>query len=358
MSQSSTQAFLPQSFAKLAYHAFQQGQSYFGLAHKTLSTQFLQWLYPNQAHKPLIPPKILAKVHQRFQAILEVDWQDAAAGIYPIDLLFENDWMEFLRAYPAVCLDLPQSWARAHQKQYQAFDPEIDTTGFPSYYVQNFHHQTDGYLSDRSADLYDPQVDILFSGAANAMRRRVLAPLKQGLQSFQDATPFHILDVACGTGRTLQFLRGTFPKASLYGVDLSPAYLRKANQRLSQIPGELPQLIQANAEALPYQDNYFHGLTCVFLFHELPHAVRQQVIHECFRVTKPGGTFVICDSIQLSDSPDLQSMMENFSANFHEPYYQDYVRDNLVERLESAGFTDIRTEVHFMSKYLIAHKPA
>jgi ubiquinone/menaquinone biosynthesis C-methylase UbiE len=47
------------------------------------------------------------------------------------------------------------------------------------------------------------------------------------------------------------------PKAFLYGTDLSPAYLRKAGQLLAQNPSELPQLIQANAEALPYCDGYF-----------------------------------------------------------------------------------------------------
>jgi ubiquinone/menaquinone biosynthesis C-methylase UbiE len=147
------------------------------------------------------------------------------------------------------------------------------------------------------------------------------------------------------------------PKASLHGIDLSPAYLRKANQLLSQKPGELPQLIQANGEDLPYQDNYFHGITCVFLFHELPPQARQQVIQECFRVTQPGGVFVICDSIQLNDSPDLAPMMENFPIIFHEPYYRHYVTDDLVARLHQAGFTEVTEEVHFMSKYLVARKP-
>jgi ubiquinone/menaquinone biosynthesis C-methylase UbiE len=67
-------------------------------------------------------------------------------------------------------------------------------------------------------------------------------------------------------------------------TDLSPAYLRKANQTLSQIPGELPQLLQANAEELPYLDNYFHAVTCVFLFHELPAAARQQIIEQCLEL--------------------------------------------------------------------------
>ena len=34
------------------------------------------------------------------------------------------------------------------------------------HYLQNFHFQTDGYLSEASAELYDYQVEVLFSGGA------------------------------------------------------------------------------------------------------------------------------------------------------------------------------------------------
>ena len=190
------------------------------------------------------------------------------------------------------------------------------------------------------------------------MRRRILAPLSQGLSVFALPSPqTRVLDVACGTGRTLRMIRGALPEVSLFGTDLSPAYLRKANQLLSEIPGELPQLLRANAEELPYLDNYFHGITSVFLFHELPPTARQQIIAECFRVLQPGGTLAICDSMQASDSPDFQIMMENFPAIFHEPYYRNYITDNLSERLESVGFSEVRVENHFVSKYWIARKP-
>jgi ubiquinone/menaquinone biosynthesis C-methylase UbiE len=165
-----------------------------------------------------------------------------------------------------------------------------------------------------------------------------------------------ILDVACGTGRTLRQIRATFPQASLHGTDLSPAYLRKANQLLSENPGELPQLLQANAEALPYADEYFHGVSSVFLFHELPAPARQNVIDQCYRILQPGGVFVICDSIQAIDSPDYIPMMENFTAMFHEPYYRHYTQDDLVARLQKAGFSQIDTQIHFMSKYWVAYK--
>ncbi len=358
----STQATLmPDTLTKLTYQTFQQGKNYFGLAHKILSSRLSSLVSPPVKRQTTpISPEILEKIRKRFDELLETDWEDAERGIYPQSLLFDNPWEDFFLYYPAVWLDMLQIWERNNQKRYQEFSQKVDTSGYPSYYLQNFHYQTDGYLSDLSANLYDLQVEILFGGSADPMRRRILAPLKQGLEAFKTVLPsrqIRILDVACGTGRTLKLIRSALPQASLFGTDLSPAYLRKANQLLSQIPGELPQLLQANAEELPYLDNYFHGITCVFLFHELPAAVRQRIIDQCFRVTQPGGIFIICDSIQMSDSPELLPVMENFHETFHEPYYKQYITDDLVERLEKAGFQKITTEIHFMSKYLIAHKP-
>jgi ubiquinone/menaquinone biosynthesis C-methylase UbiE len=343
---------------KLTYQTFQQGKSYFGLAHKIISTRLLDFISPSDRKATPIPTSILLNINERLSKLLEVDWQDAEQGIYPKSLLFDNPWEDFFKYYPAVVMDTANIWERAKQKKYQDFSSQLITEGYPSYYVQNFHHQTDGYLSEASANLYDLQVEILFGGSADAMRRRILAPLKQGLASFTDASPrqIRILDVACGTGRTLKAIRSTLPQASLFGTDLSPTYLRKANESLLQIPGELPQLVQANAEELPYLDNYFHAVTSVFLFHELPASARQNVINECFRVVKPGGVFIICDSIQLSDAPELQPIMDSFPETFHEPYYRHYISDDLTERLKKAGFVDIETQNHFMSKYLIAYK--
>ena len=352
--------FVPESLTKFAYQTFQEGKKVFGVAHKTISDRLTDMVVPERKGKvKSLTPETITKLQQRLSDLEEVDWQDAQNGVYPASLLFDNPWSDFFRYYPEVWLDLTQIWQRAQKKEYQKFDSAINKEGYPAYYLQNFHYQTDGYLSDASANLYDLQVEILFNGSANAMRRRILAPLKQGLAAFTDipAQQMRVLDVACGTGRTLRMIRASLPKASLFGTDLSPAYLRKANQLLSEIPGELPQLLQANAEELPYLDNYFHGITSVFLFHELPAEARQRVIEECFRVLQPGGTFVICDSMQSIDSPDFQDMMDNFPILFHEPYYRHYTTDNISDRLDKAGFVDIDIQNHFVSKYWVARKP-
>jgi ubiquinone/menaquinone biosynthesis C-methylase UbiE len=351
---------MAETLTKLAYQTFQQGKSYFGLAHKTLSTQLMNFLAPDakQDTEPL-PPQLLGMIQQRLNDLIDRDWLDAEQGVYPTNLLFDNPWEDFLRFYPFVWLDMPTLWERVAEKRYQDFSADIRTEGYPSYYVQNFHHQTNGYLSETSANLYDIQVEILFNGTADAMRRRTLLPLKHGLEVFNlPAHQIRVLDVACGTGRTLRQIQGMLPDTPLYGVDLSPAYLRKANQLLADLPDALPQLIHANAENLPFLNDYFHGIVSVFLFHELPPEVRQNVIEESFRVLQPGGVFVICDSVQFSDSPELAPAMRNFSTMFHEPYYRHYTTDDLTDRLERAGFMSVQTEVHFMSKYWIARKAA
>jgi hypothetical protein len=190
------------TLTKLTYQTFQQGKNYFGLAHKIISTQLLNSISPAvEVKRRPIPPELLLKINSRLTQLIETDWQDAEQGVYPHSVLFDNPWEDFFRYYPAVWLDMPQIWQRANQKKYQDFSPEVAKDGYPSYYLQNFHHQTDGYLSDASANLYDLQVEILFGGSADVMRRRILAPLKQGLKAFESISPrqIRVLDVACGT---------------------------------------------------------------------------------------------------------------------------------------------------------------
>ena len=97
--------------------------------------------------------------------------------------------------------------------------------------------------------------------------------------------------------------------------------------------------------------------TCVFLMHELPAAARANVLREAFRVLEPGGVFVLADSVQLADSPQYTVAMENFRRVFHEPYYRDYISDDIEARLGQTGFLDIRAETHFMSRVWAARKP-
>jgi len=49
--------------------------------------------------------------------------------------------------------------------------------------------------------------------------------------------------------------------------------------------------------------------------------------------------------------------MENFRRVFHEPYYRDYISDDIDQRLLDAGFCNLQAESHFMTRVWCATKP-
>src|SRR3712207_5707026 len=123
---------MTETLTKLAYQTFQQSKSYFGFAHKALSTQLLNWFAPGAkpATEPL-PTDLLLLLQQRLNKLLETDWQDAELGIYPASLLFDTPWEDFLRYYPWLWLEMPQTWERIGDRRYQDFASELRTEGYP-----------------------------------------------------------------------------------------------------------------------------------------------------------------------------------------------------------------------------------
>tara|TARA_Y100001968_G_scaffold297513_1_gene306618 strand:- start:12603 stop:13667 length:1065 start_codon:yes stop_codon:yes gene_type:complete len=347
--------------AKLAYQTLQQGKSLAGLAHKGVSTKLMELLVPDAASTGFPLQKELFKnLRDSIKGLEDVDWQEAEEGIYPKSQLFEAPWIEWAKKYPLIWKDMPSTWNRRRRRQTREIPKTINTELYPDYYLQNFHHQTDGYLSEHSASLYDIQVEILFNGTADSMRRRIISPLKKVIKknfNEKEDSEIRILDIATGTGRALQQIRSAFPLAELFGLDLSSSYLKQASKNLSQRKGELIQLVKGNAEKIPFENNSMQAITCVFLLHELPREARQNVIKDCFRVLAPGGVFVLADSIQIKDSPKFIPVMENFHKVFHEPYYYDYINDDIESRISSEGFENISGESFFMTRVWSSIKP-
>ena len=229
---------------------------------------------------------------------------------------------------------------------------------YPSYYLQNFHYQSDGWLSARSAEIYDYQVESLFLGTADAMRRQVLPHLTEHIQSLKKAgTPeadIKVLDVATGTGRFASFIMQNFADLRLDALDLSPFYLAEAKKLLNKYPGVT--YVEAPAEAVPAAEEQYDMITCVYLFHELPEPVRSKVVKEWFRVLKPGGKIFFVDSAQQGEVP-YDRVLDGFTIIAHEPYYKNYTQQDLVKLFTDAGFEVDTSEVHWVSKCMVVSKP-
>lgn len=296
---------------------------------------------------PIGPTPTRAEMTADMRALFEREWQDIERGLFPGPRVRGPELPEFLRRSLLYFRDLPQVDARRHGAIDGEMPPGQQGDGLPDYYRQNFHFQSDGWLSDHSAAIYDTQVEVLFTGAADAMRRRAQKPIAEWMKG-RNQRNLSGLDVGCGTGRLLAFLHDAWPGLKLTGLDLSPPYLAEARRLIGRTARV--KLLEGAAEKLPLEEASVDFVVSSFLMHELPADVRDTVIREMARVVKPGGLVVIVDSIQRGDLPAWDGLIDLFPHYFHEPYYAEYANGSMQAWGEAAGLTTVTTERAFLSK--------
>lgn len=300
--------------------------------------------------KPQAPQGDTTRIRAAFLDLFAKDRANIEAGLYPApDDLGVEKALQALRNSARFFSDLPHVDQRRLQRAGTEVRSEAEGGRYPTYYLQNFHYQTGGWLTEESARLYDTQVEILFGGAADAMRRIALGSLARALKG-RDQRRLHLLDVACGNGHFLRQVLGAFPRLPATGLDLSPAYVDAARKRLK--PWRQVEIVAGAIEKAPFEDASFDAATCVFLFHELPPRVRREAAHAIARVLKPGGTFVFADLVQFGDTADLDQMLEYFPIGFHEPYFSSYQKEDLPALFAEAGLAHEETEVAFLTKVM------
>lgn len=328
---------------------------YFGL-HEAIRLPLLgahRLTFAQVGGRPPRDKSLELSMRRRYRELLRRDFDSAASGVYPLELLFDLPLARYAAALPRLALDLPAVFQRLRAGDFRDLPRDIDYAAFPAYYRRNFHWQTDGYFSRHSASLYDLGVELLFVGCADVMRRQVLAQVMHRKRS----GPVRLLDVASGTGRFLAQAARALPGSALVGVDLSPWYTDYAREVLAAtgLPEtQRPRALVGNAEALPFEPGSFDVVTSIFLLHELPRAVRRRALAEMRRVLAPGGLLVLQDSAQPSESGEIAPSLLQFSRDMHEPFFADYLEDDLARLAAESGFEVQSVAPHFVSKVLVA----
>jgi ubiquinone/menaquinone biosynthesis C-methylase UbiE len=283
--------------------------------------------------------------------LLQRDRANIAAGRYRMPADLWPDPAAAWRQSRSFLADLGRINLRRQRRDHQEVRRSAPADRrYPRYYVQNFHYQTDGYLSPESARLYDFQVEVLFNGGADAMRRQALLPIGDHLRGRRLAGE-RLLDVACGTGRLLAMIKHNWPRLPVVGLDLSTAYLAVAKAGL--VPWSWARLVVGAAERLPFPDASFSLVTSSYLFHELPAAVRARAAQEMARVLQPGGRLVFVDSLQRGDFRPFDGLLELFPQLYHEPYYRAYTRADLGQLFRAAGLHPWSADRAYLSKVLV-----
>jgi ubiquinone/menaquinone biosynthesis C-methylase UbiE len=130
-----------------------------------------------------------------------------------------------------------------------------------------------------------------------------------------------IADIGCSTGFLLEDLQAAYPDATLVGVDLIAAGLRKAHR---SVPAA--RLLHADACALPLGEQSVDGVVSANLLEHVPDDRR--ALGEIARVLRSGGSAVIV----VPAGPGTYDYYDRFLA--HE---RRYARGELARKCREAG---------------------
>jgi len=281
------------------------------------------------------------------------DLANVEAGVYPLPADHDGSPLTLLHRSRLFFEDLPEIHRRRERNANSEVLTEKTRGKRPRYYLQNFHFQSGGWMTDDSAKRYDTQVEVLLNGTANAMRRQALPPLHEVFAG-RDKRKLRLLDIGCGTGCFLDFVKQAWPRLPAIGLDMSEAYINYARRHLRR--WSRIGFVVGNVESIPVPDNSQDAVTSHFLFHELPPEVRRVALSECARILQPGGRLVLVDSLQRSDEPDYEGLLALFPQNYHEPYYESYIEEDFRALAADCGLSHVRNVKAFVSKIMVFDK--
>lgn len=103
-----------------------------------------------------------------------------------------------------------------------------------------------------------------------------------------------VLDLGCGTGTLTTRLARSAPGVHVVGVDADADALERARTRIAE-SGAQAELLEARAEALPFDDWSFDRVVSSLLFHHLTTEGKHAALAEARRVLKPHGELHVAD---------------------------------------------------------------
>ena len=103
--------------------------------------------------------------------------------------------------------------------------------------------------------------------------------------------PMRMLEIGCGTGHALGWIKRYFRPQRLTAVDLDMRMLEAAAGRWRNARHSSAALACADATRLPFAASVFDAVIGFGFLHHVPHW--QKALAEVARVLKPGGTYFI-----------------------------------------------------------------
>lgn len=161
-----------------------------------------------------------------------------------------------------------------------------------------------------------------------------------------------LLDVATGTGGQARAFAARAQE--VVGVDLSEAMLRVAHRtnRASNLAFR-----QADASRLPFADLSFDAACISFALHEMPAGVRDRVLAEMVRVTRPGAPIIVVD-YRLPSHPLARWLVFHIERAYEGVHYGHFMAADLMAVLESVGIHGVEEQSALggLGRIVIGHR--
>jgi arsenite methyltransferase len=167
---------------------------------------------------------------------------------------------------------------------------------------------------------------VLEQAAGGVMRPGGLALTARALDTCAFAAGADVVDVGCGTGITVEFLRGIYGLNAI-GIDPSAVILERGLQRNPQLP-----LLQGSGEKLPIAARTMDGVLVECTLSLM--ADRRKALAEFNRVLVPGGRLVVTDLYARGAAGTGEMGLPPASC-----LAGMTTREELFSDLENAGFT-------------------
>lgn len=152
----------------------------------------------------------------------------------------------------------------------------------------------------------------------------------------------NLLDVGCGTGVIMHFIKGRVKK--IYGIDVSKEDLQKAKMK-----GILTTYVNFDRMKFPFETNFFDTVTCLDVIEHVLDP--QMLLKEIHRVLRKDGTLILSTpNIRFSNHIyDLvvkgifpktsldQSLYDGGHVHF-------FTYKDMINLLQNAGFKEIKED--------------
>ncbi len=162
---------------------------------------------------------------------------------------------------------------------------------------------------------------------------------------FLPADAASVVDLGCGTGKTVAAILKAFPNVAVTGIDSAPSMLDEAQKRLDIFDASRWQLLTSDIINTVYPNNT-HAFISVATINNIPREYLLPIYEKIYAALIPGGWFVHADFIR-HEAPEVDTQLEAMYRSYVEAHNtdKDFVK-KWFEESESGYFPATLSE-HF-----------